>query len=1125
MPKSKTRFHWAAASEGIAFRLRARSGIGRTREVPVPEWSRKAEGPQLTGVGRLLAWVEEETATADDFSVQVPHRTIADLAESAARALGLPPAPELVLNIQHAGTIDRPGFRITATWLQPTLQPAVGLRRVGCILYVGKSPYRLPQHLYGLIEAVERFNALETSDREERLKAIVPVQKYLPSENTSSVTVDNFVRNTRIAHAAAFSISFGTRGDEFAIDPVLFGPNVAAPAPDGEDDGGEAAEPIRESSQLLPPVQNRHFAEERFPRYDACRPAYPLKDGWYVVLDENVRRALTVVRRVQQADRETRREFVRNPRAFLRREFGDDLSEAEIDLLFVETAEYSARIQDVGLWQGRVLPWIRRPGDKWMPETFGLYLEGKYVQLEKEDIPPLRKRIEQAIRDNIPQVEWNGKSIPATPNTLNALDSLGGIVKPNGGNGEGEGKGKGKGNGGARRPVVLIIEDNLDELGFARRFEPRGDGPATPHPLSVRTPLKPHQTDGFEWLKTAWRCGRPGVLLADDMGLGKTLQALTFLAWLRQAMEEGKTDRAPILIVAPTGLLKNWEQEHDRHLTAPGLGNLRRAYGPDLRALRQDAGREIDLGQSVLDVDRLREADWLLTTYETLRDYQHSFATIRFAAIVFDEIQKTKTPGTVMTHAAKAMNGDFVVALTGTPIENRLADLWCIVDTVEPGRLGDLAAFSREYEREEDPERLRHLKKIVSDADNGIPPLMLRRMKTDHLEGLPEKKEHVLKRAMPDIQAKTYADAVAAAQAGGGPGKMLKALHMFKSISLHPIHPDAADKDYVSQSARLALAFEVLDKVRDRGEKALIFVESLDMHHWLAGAIKKRYRLDKEPMVISGQVTGTIRLDRVNAFQESNSGFDVMILSPRAGGVGLTLTAANHVIHLSRWWNPAVEDQCTDRVYRIGQEKPIHVYYPLALHPDFPGHSFDETLNALLERKRALSREMLLPPVNRDKDTQVLFDEIVGNADAEAPGTGAKEGGSGSVAPLDEIDAMEPEQFEEWVLQRMKDRGFVVDKTPKSWDAGADGIATDKNSGREIIIQCKHTQSDTLCDQTAVEQLLKARRCYDRPSACLVAVTNARDFTDAAKRLAGRNEIWLCARERILDWPDCLPQS
>jgi SNF2 family DNA or RNA helicase len=150
---------------------------------------------------------------------------------------------------------------------------------------------------------------------------------------------------------------------------------------------------------------------------------------------------------------------------------------------------------------------------------------------------------------------------------------------------------------------------------------------------------------------------------------------------------------------------------------------------------------------------------------------------------------------------------------------------------------------------------------------------------------------------------------------------------------------------FIDQSARLCETFSILDEIARRREKALIFLESLDLQEHLALMIQKRYGLKRRPLQINGQVSGEKRQKLVDDFQSTRGSFDVMLLSPRAGGVGLTLTSANHVIHLSRWWNPAVEDQCTDRVYRIGQDQMVHVYYPMAVHPLYGDSSFDDLLN------------------------------------------------------------------------------------------------------------------------------------------------------------------------------------
>lgn len=1112
-----TIFRWEIEGDLVAFRLVEKRVLGRDRAIPVSEWTKLASPNSLKGAAQIQSWIDGDDVAVKAESVSVDKVAISKVSSGVAAALELPQPANLVLVVQHSGTVDQDSFKLNVSWTRRAGQPVLGVERMGAFVRFGGDTYRLPRHMFDLVEAIETFQSSDRSDPDERLRNWAQLQKYFPDDAWEQLQLDGYVKTTRIAHAAAFSINFGTGSDGFDIDPVLFGPNVVGTSGDqNSEDDEEQAELVSEAEQLLPPAYATFFAKERFRSSDECRPTYALRNGVYVFIDNDVREALNVVRKVQQSDRETRRQFVRNPRTYLRSYLQDKLDDEDLERLFVETSEYSARVRDVGLWEPRVIPWVQKSGDSWMPEKFGLTIGGKYVVIEPEELESLKDLVSGAMEKQEPEVNWNGQRIPANAETLDALNTIAGIISPPGGD-DGEDDDKGVDEKPEtpekQQPLVLTIEDNFENVGYERAFRPRNERPSTEHPLSVATSLKPHQVEGFDWMKKAWFSGQPGVLLADDMGLGKTLLALTFLSWLRQGIVENTIRRAPILIVAPTGLLGNWEQEHDFHLSEGGLGEPFRAYGRWLREIRRNPGREIDLGRSVLEASSIQDADWVLTTYETLRDYQHSFGAIRFSAIVFDEMQKVKTPGTLLTDAAKAMNGEFLVGLTGTPIENRLADMWCLVDTLEPGRLRDLSSFSQRYEKSQEPERLRELKSILEDAEEHTAPIMLRRMKEDRLEGLPSREVFVRKMIMPEIQAKAYEDVVLAAQNGSGRGRMLEALQHMRSVSLHPLHPDTAElESYISQSARLAITFEILDEIAGRNEKALIFVESLDLQPLLASIIQRKYGLARQPMLISGAVTGQTRQKRVNEFQNTPKGFDVIILSPRAGGVGLTLTAANNVIHLSRWWNPAVEDQCTDRVYRIGQNKPVNVYFPQAIHPQFGDQSFDVRLHELLDRKRSLSREMLLPPVNKEEDTETLFKGTVGSGFSEERRT----------TSLEDIDAMLPLQFENWTLQKLKESGFSVSKTKKSWDAGADGWAKHTESGIEFLLQCKHSQGSTNCDVGAVKEVLNAREMYQKPEAKLVVVTNAQGFTDGAKSLAKSEGVRLYERSQLATWPDGL---
>jgi HJR/Mrr/RecB family endonuclease len=383
-------------------------------------------------------------------------------------------------------------------------------------------------------------------------------------------------------------------------------------------------------------------------------------------------------------------------------------------------------------------------------------------------------------------------------------------------------------------------------------------------------------------------------------------------------------------------------------------------------------------------------------------------------------------------------------------------------------------------------------------------------VKADHLDGLPKKHIHVRRRLMQGIQAQNYSDIVTRAKAPEA-GPVLETLHFLRGVSLHPTWPPATEivdpKSFIEQSARLTETFIVLDEIAARREKVLIFLESLDLQEHIALIIQKRYKLARRPMQINGEVSGEKRQNLVDKFQSEVGSFDVMILSPRAGGVGLTLTSANHVIHLSRWWNPAVEDQCTDRVYRIGAERDVHVYYPLAVHPLYSDSSFDELLHALLERKRLLSNRMLVPPVDSEADRRWFANHL---------GRPTPRPRSDDVV---EIDLMEPNAFEQWALRRCVALGWEAYQTPRSYDGGADGLLSHRPSGARAIVQCKHRQDiKSACGPEAIENLLRARSHYAGVTR-LFALTNAERFSKSAEERAQKHGILLVTRSGLAQWP------
>ena len=333
---------------------------------------------------------------------------------------------------------------------------------------------------------------------------------------------------------------------------------------------------------------------------------------------------------------------------------------------------------------------------------------------------------------------------------------------------------------------MLRAAENEEDLIFnARLRDPLGTL-SLPHEAPMKTLPMPHQRDGIGWLRHAFTSGMPGVLLADDMGLGKTFQVLAFLHWLRVRNPESKK---PVLVVAPKKLLDVWLEEIVRHIGAEGLGRPVLAYDENLKQLKVGTGKEGQLGRQVLDVERLRGADWVLTTYETLRDYHFSFAAVRFRVAIYDEAQKLKSMASLINNAAKCQQPEFTILMTGTPIENSIMDLWTLLDVAWPGFLGlSGKEFAKTYSEGVSPEQTAELKRRLIEpltvGPRQCPPVMLRRFKSDILIGLPKKAERSWREEMPPQQVRVYDKVVADQKARKV--HPLQALSALRAASFHP---------------------------------------------------------------------------------------------------------------------------------------------------------------------------------------------------------------------------------------------------------------------------------------------------------------------------------------------------
>jgi SNF2 family DNA or RNA helicase len=986
-------FRWAVEGGGILLRLTVTTKrLLRTdveSQVLADKWVDTCPHA-LAALTRLeLAVLDGEagiSVLADNSAYHISHAFLASLSDAQAQALGLPSTVPMQLRVEFSGPFSDANTKITAQW-----HKANGIRVMGndegAIIKFGEQHYRLPQSLFELLQKIDQFNDAQQGELDDSLLALSELQLTLSKITGEAVHKDRQMKQLRLSHAASMSLDIELRNTGPVFDPVLFSKQVV-------DHAQEEGQVLQQEQQLLTPIQQQQFATQ-FRQQPEVKSTYLIAPGEFLFIDPSLRSALKTVRKAQSAPAGVRSQFAKSPSSFIKQQLieegvtDEEHLEELVAAAFVETDRFSERVVEIGLWQPPVIPFAKQVDNEWISEGFGIKIGDTQYILTEQEVVELGKRIPEALAAGETSITIaSGASIPISDSMVTAIETLRTAVlklPPQILPDEVEPKPEDDGNEDiiASGRSAVIVKHNYDGEGYFADRVPRDDysGYTEPHGL-LNTP-KDHQVEGIGWLEEAWSVGYSGVLLADDMGLGKTFQTLGFLSWLVEKRKSLGLAHRPIMLVAPTTLLGNWEAEAKIHLSESARGEIHALYGASgLKPFRKPGmkGSDVTSGIPTLDTKKLENAQWILTTYQTMRDYHLSLAQVPLACVVFDEMQNIKNLTSLTTNAAQSLNKDFSIGLTGTPVENSLADLWTLYDTLMPGLLQPLREFLKYYQGDEgeSEERLRKLHGHLTERQNDDPPYMLRRMKSDVQKDLPNKHEAFLDKNMPETQANEYAIALS------GSLPKIEVFRAMRGISLHPFHPsseEAVDHDhYVSQSARLVSTVEILDKAHAEGKKALIFIESIDMHEWLAGFLKQRYNMDHYPERIYGSVNAARRTDIVNAFEnKNNKGFDLLLLSPKAAGVGITLVAATIVIHLSRWWNPAVEDQCTDRAYRIGQKNDVYVYYPRALHPAYGQSSFDVILSELLDRKRRLSKGTLMP-MEDGTEAQTLFDKLQGKA-------------------------------------------------------------------------------------------------------------------------------------------------
>jgi SNF2 family DNA or RNA helicase len=484
-------------------------------------------------------------------------------------------------------------------------------------------------------------------------------------------------------------------------------------------------------------------------------------------------------------------------------------------------------------------------------------------------------------------------------------------------------------------PVTEVVADGwigevIGQLSSGSRMD------RVPVPDEFHGKLRPYQTVGLAWLAFLRQWGL-GACLADDMGLGKTIQIIALLLHERAA-DDGQ--QPPALVICPTSVVGNWQRELSR-------------FAPDLRVLAYygPARKKLNLAEQAT------EHDVVITSYALLRRDEKDLTALGWGGVILDEAQNIKNPATMQAQAARKLPAQWRAALTGTPVENRLSELWSILQFLNPGYLGSQQSFRQQLanpiERAGDAAATERLKRLVG-------PFVLRRVKTDPtvINDLPQKNEIKVYCNLTREQATLYRavlrdhmERIAVAEGIDRRGHILAMLMKLKQVCNHPAQFLADDSKLAGRSGKLARLTEMLEEVRAVRERALVFTQFAQMGRLLQSHLQEVFF--DEVLFLHGGTPAKRRDEMVERFQNDPNGPLLFILSIKAGGTGLNLMRANHVFHFDRWWNPAVEDQATDRAFRIGQTRNVQVYKYIC------GGTFEEKIDGLLERKKALAEAIV----------------------------------------------------------------------------------------------------------------------------------------------------------------------
>ncbi|MDD3854883.1 SNF2-related protein [Sulfurimonas sp.] len=735
----------------------------------------------------------------------------------------------------------------------------------------------------------------------------------------------------------------------------------------------------------------------------------------------------------------------------------------------------------------------------------------EFIEENINDLIAVRHQLETAIKNEVDSI------IIADRNFLNYeldtyLTMVNKCIKKEAGSG-------GRENTTDNKDVLIINPNDTDNIEFNNYSNKNldaistNDGNVKSNYINFDFTPYNHQVIALNWLIDLHSNKYPGCLLADDMGLGKTFEVISFIDYLLR-----KNSKAKILIVAPTVLIDNWKNEFENSLKTINRYGIKIIRGNNtalnkLSSITKGSRTEAEVLNDLDVVNFLQDNNIYITTYKTLQKYQFAWVTdaVNIDCIIYDEAQNIKNPNTLQTQAAKAVSSReniFNILMSGTPIENELRDLWCLFDLFDPSFFGSWKNFKKMYVSSNNENLETLLRAKISNY-------MLRRMKNDILAGLPSKYEPKLDTnhnmhypaldvTFNDKEVVSYNEIVNSSK---------QALTKLRDLRLYSLHPillkkekllnvdELVHQDILNQFSKTRQLLILLNDIKQKNEKVIIFVISKSMQTLLQYTLRAPLGIGEISVINGENNKSNIMHTKLDNFKKKE-GFNLIILSPLAAGVGLTINEANHVIHLERHWNPAREDQASDRVYRIGQTKDVYIHHIISKLPqEVNKRSFDEGLNQLIMNKKTLSNDTLIPTsaISENDLASSLFDDY----------------GSETNNKFENIDNMTFDEFEFYVKEMFNAKGYsssLTEKMPS--DFGADVIAI---KGNEIIaIQCKHSRVGAKIDKEAIMQLHSEAKDYYKTTK-LIAITNTY-FNSNTINLAEVHNVEIIDRSNILDY-------